>query len=336
MSLATLFDYGTLDTETRVVVQQKTTEIKDRVRRSRQDILEIGERLIDIKERLGHGSFGRWLEVEFGWTDRTAQGFMSVADAFKSDIISDLDITPTALRSLAAPSVPEPARQEAIESARNGNHIGTKEAAKIIETHKPDRADAHTAKAPAVEQDESDPESRAEEESQETEQEEEVDETPDPEAVPVNGRRTEVEAEAAQENEEPEEEEADPPDGSVTTYKCPVCPKEYYAPVWHCLSCQTHNPSDLMACKDCRTLRGDQPPPVAMMSPQVSAEKETQKDEILKAMAALSGRINGLRPYTHSIYSQYPAHKRKRSVPTVKRLHQLTGELLVFLQGGEA
>lgn len=137
MSLATLFDYDALDVETRVVVQQKTGEIKDRVRRSRQDILEIGERLVEIKDRLGHGSFGRWLEAEFGWSDRFAQDLMNVAKVFKSELNSDLDITPTALRSLAAPSVPEPARKEAIETARSGNHVGTKEAAAIVEKHKP-------------------------------------------------------------------------------------------------------------------------------------------------------------------------------------------------------
>lgn len=138
MSIATLFDYGTLDVETRVVVQQKTTEIKERVRRSREDILAIGERLADIKQRLGHGAFGRWLEVEFGWSDRFAQELMNVARVFKTELSSDLDITPTALRSLAAPSVPQPARQEAIETARNGNHVGTREVERIIERHKPD------------------------------------------------------------------------------------------------------------------------------------------------------------------------------------------------------
>ena len=42
----TAFDYESLDAETRIVVRQKTGEIKDRMRRSASDIVEIGERLI--------------------------------------------------------------------------------------------------------------------------------------------------------------------------------------------------------------------------------------------------------------------------------------------------
>lgn len=137
MSIQPLFDYESLDVGTRIVVQQKASEIKERVRKSREDILAIGERLIEVKERLGHGSFGEWLQAEFEWTVRTAQGFMNVAEAFKSEIISHLDVVPTALYTLAAPSVPEEARTEAIDRASNGQHIGTREAKEIIERHRP-------------------------------------------------------------------------------------------------------------------------------------------------------------------------------------------------------
>jgi hypothetical protein len=137
MSLATLFDYAALDAETRIVVQQKTGEIRERVRRTRQDVIEIGERLIEVKERLGHGNFGKWLRAEFDWADRTAQSFMCVAEAFKSAIIADLDITPTALQGLAAPSVPDEARSEAIRRARDGEHIGSKKAKEITGKYSP-------------------------------------------------------------------------------------------------------------------------------------------------------------------------------------------------------
>ena len=137
MTLATLFDYATLDSETRIVVQQKTGEIRDRIKRTREDIIEIGERLIEVKERLGHGRFGEWLKTEFDWTDRTALNFMNVAEAFKSEKFSDLNIAPSALYALSAPSVPESARQEAIERASNGERVGHKEAKEIKERHKP-------------------------------------------------------------------------------------------------------------------------------------------------------------------------------------------------------
>ena len=37
-------------------------------------------RLIDAKERCGHGKWLSWIEREFGWTDKTAQNFMNVAE----------------------------------------------------------------------------------------------------------------------------------------------------------------------------------------------------------------------------------------------------------------
>lgn len=51
---------------------------------------------------------------------------MNVSRAFKSDSLSDLPIDLTALYTLSAPSVPEGARQEAIELARDGVEVDTK------------------------------------------------------------------------------------------------------------------------------------------------------------------------------------------------------------------
>jgi hypothetical protein len=123
MSIILLFDYMTMDDEARAVVRQKTGEIRERIRRTTGDLIEIGERLIEIKDQLGHGQFLGWLKAEFDWSERTAQNLMSVADAFKSATVADLPIGPKALYALAAPSVPEPARQEAIALAENGHQV---------------------------------------------------------------------------------------------------------------------------------------------------------------------------------------------------------------------
>ena len=134
---ATLFDYAGLDPETRIVVQQKTGEIKDRIKRTAQDIMEIGERLIDIKGKLGHGRFMAWLEAEFHWSVQTADNLMSVAKAFKITNFVNLDIAPSALYALSVPSVTEEARKEAIDRAANGHHVSHKEAQEIKEKYKP-------------------------------------------------------------------------------------------------------------------------------------------------------------------------------------------------------
>lgn len=132
----TLFDYAALDAETRIVVQQRTTEIKALMKRAASDIIEIGQKLIDVKERLGHGYFGGWLASEFDWTPRTAQQFMLVADTFKNENFSHLNVAPSALYLLAAPSTPEAARIEAIARAEEGEPITHSLARGIVHDHR--------------------------------------------------------------------------------------------------------------------------------------------------------------------------------------------------------
>jgi Protein of unknown function (DUF3102) len=43
-----------------------------------RDVLEIGRRLTQAKERVGHGNWLPWLEREFGWMDKTAEKWMNV------------------------------------------------------------------------------------------------------------------------------------------------------------------------------------------------------------------------------------------------------------------
>ena len=128
--------YARLDSETRIVVQQRTSEIKALMRRTAQDIIEIGQKLIEVKTRLGHGLFGAWLHNEFEWSERTAQNFMTVAEVFKSATVADL-IPSKALYLLAAPSTPESARDEVLERAGQGERITYNKAREIVQEHQP-------------------------------------------------------------------------------------------------------------------------------------------------------------------------------------------------------
>lgn len=140
MAELVVFDYGQLDVETRIVVRQRTDEIKTLVRKSAQDIIDIGNKLLDVKERLGHGNFGAWLDKEFGWGDSTALRFMQVATHFKSVTVTDLSIQAKALYLLAAPSTPEPARLEAVQRAQAGEAITHSTAKAIVAQHRPQPA----------------------------------------------------------------------------------------------------------------------------------------------------------------------------------------------------
>jgi hypothetical protein len=76
------------------------------------DIIEIGERLVDVRDNLlDHGEWLPWLEREFGWKERSAQTFIQVYEASKSANFADLDLPVSAVYLLAAPSTPEPAQR---------------------------------------------------------------------------------------------------------------------------------------------------------------------------------------------------------------------------------
>jgi hypothetical protein len=125
------FDYASLDLDTAQFIQEQTGEIRGLMRRTAQDIFEIGQKLLQVKAKLGHGRFGTWLTVEFDWTERTAQQFMNVARQFKAENFADLQLAPSALYLLAAPSTPPKVRQEAIARAESGETI-THKTAKAI------------------------------------------------------------------------------------------------------------------------------------------------------------------------------------------------------------
>lgn len=158
----TSFDYDALDSENAGVIKFHTEAIKQCIRRTAKDIIEIGERLTDVKEKLPHGQFGSWLQIEFNWDTRTAQRFMSVAAMFKSDTVSFLksdmvsgfssvdvdriDIAPGALYLLAAKSTPKETRQEILERAYSDGESFTQ--AKVKEILKTRRS----VKKPNIEQ----------------------------------------------------------------------------------------------------------------------------------------------------------------------------------------
>lgn len=135
-------------------MQQRTTEIKGLMRRAAQDIIEIGQKLIEVKARLGHGHFGDWLRAEFEWHQNTATNFMRVAEKFTNFVNVD-QIAPSALYLLAAPSTPNSARDEALAQAEAGEPITYSAARELVNGHRapaggePDeqRAARHVAEA---------------------------------------------------------------------------------------------------------------------------------------------------------------------------------------------
>jgi gas vesicle protein len=126
------FNYDLLETKLADKLRNAADRIRERVKKTVEDITEVGNDLLAVKEALPHGQFLPWINAEFGWSERTAQNFMSVAEQFKSAKIADLPIQPSAAYLLAAPSVPDEARQKAVEKAEAGEEITFAAAKEIV------------------------------------------------------------------------------------------------------------------------------------------------------------------------------------------------------------
>jgi hypothetical protein len=98
------FDYSLLEAQVAKQARSAADRIRERVKKTVEDIIEVGNDLLAVKEALEHGHFGAWLRAEFGWTDRTARNFMAVAEQFggKTETLSEMKIDPTAAYLLAA------------------------------------------------------------------------------------------------------------------------------------------------------------------------------------------------------------------------------------------
>ena len=126
------FDYSRLDAQIRTLAQTRADEIKRLMKQTAYNIIQIGQKLLEMKECLGHGYFGRWLRAEFEWSQDTANRFINVAKHLgEIPQIAEFDIAPSALYLLAAPSTPDAARDIALERAARGESI-THKAAKAI------------------------------------------------------------------------------------------------------------------------------------------------------------------------------------------------------------
>ena len=87
------------------------------------DIIEIGRRLTECRDIVGHGHWRHWLDAEFAWSEQTALNYMRVYEMAKSKNFLDLNISISALHLLAAPNAPEEACDEIIERVKAGENI---------------------------------------------------------------------------------------------------------------------------------------------------------------------------------------------------------------------
>ena len=113
-------------------IEKTTAEILILKDQTAQNIIEIGKRLIKVKENLEHGEFTEWLKQKVDISHRTANNFMKVATTFSnSQAIANLGSTKLFLLA----GLEEEERQEVMQE-NNVEEMTTRELEQVIKEKK--------------------------------------------------------------------------------------------------------------------------------------------------------------------------------------------------------
>lgn len=140
LALATAFDYGLSDEDAHEEAIETTVAVLRVHEQTRVGVWEVGRLLSEQKERLEHGTFGRWLNEVLHWEPRYAQLYMQVharwsdRQTYLSSGIGLLDFSKQTL--LAAESTPVAATERVVEIVQGKPKVSVKEIKTIIAEEK--------------------------------------------------------------------------------------------------------------------------------------------------------------------------------------------------------
>ena len=113
-------------------IEKTTAEILILKDQTAQNIIEIGKRLIKVKDNLPHGEYLNWLENKVDFSDRTARNFMKVATTFENwQPVANLGTR----KLLALAGLDEEERQEIMQN-NNVEDMTTRELERVIKEKK--------------------------------------------------------------------------------------------------------------------------------------------------------------------------------------------------------
>lgn len=131
------YNYEQIAEADRRTVQGAAVEIKAHAERAKSSMIAIGQKLAKVKELLPYGQFGEWCLTEFEMSQKTAERMMNAAKVFGERIDTVSILSDSAQYMLSGPSVPEAAREEVIELAKEIGKSPTKaEVHAVINKHK--------------------------------------------------------------------------------------------------------------------------------------------------------------------------------------------------------
>lgn len=113
-------------------IEKTTAEILILKDQTAQNIIEIGKRLIKVKDNLPHGEYLNWLENKVDFSDRTARNFMKVATTFENwQPVANLGTR----KLLALAGLDEEDRQEIMQE-NNVEDMTTRELERVVKEKK--------------------------------------------------------------------------------------------------------------------------------------------------------------------------------------------------------
>lgn len=113
-------------------IEKATAKILMLKEQTAQNIIEIGKTLIEVKENIGHGNFGKWLEGEVEFSHYSANRFMKIATEF-SNSTAMCNLNSTKLFLLAG--LAEEDRQEVMEN-NDIENMKTRELERVVKEKK--------------------------------------------------------------------------------------------------------------------------------------------------------------------------------------------------------
>jgi len=112
------FAWGDVPTAERDWLRARTEDAAGLCHRVAADTVRLGALLIEVKKRLPHGTFLKWLAALTAFSRQHATRLMRVGRAFGERVPDVDDFEPSALYLLADPRVPPAAREYALELSK--------------------------------------------------------------------------------------------------------------------------------------------------------------------------------------------------------------------------
>lgn len=130
------YDYGQVEEQHRELVQRAALEIRSRLKRTVEDMIEIGRQLNEVQELLGRRQFYDWAQNEFGMSRGSVFEFVQIATRFGGNPSNFERILPSVVRRLALPSVPDEAVNAVLWASRD-KALPFKDAMAIVKPYLP-------------------------------------------------------------------------------------------------------------------------------------------------------------------------------------------------------